>query len=110
MGVAAGTLNHAAILFERMAPITKLIPADYSENYRKKLDNAKQMSATSTDKAKNVFFDKIPEHKDVPIPDSKNFVKFDDSCKEDLMNIPIMNETLRHVIPPEVRQMQRDFV
>ena len=88
-----------------MAPIINTIPTDYGDNYRKKIANAEQMSKTATDKAKNVFFDPVPEHKKVPIPDSKNFVKFDDSAKEDLNKVPVMNETLRHVIPPEVRAM-----
>ena len=42
------------------------------------------MAKTSTDKAKNVFFEKIPDFKQIPMPDSRNFVKFDDSVKEDL--------------------------
>lgn len=63
------------------------------------------MSKNATEVSKTVFFDKIPEFKAIKIPDSKNFVKFDDSAKEDLEKVPIMNETLRHIIPPEVRSM-----
>ena len=109
MGVAAGTANHAYQLFVNMGPIISAIPSDYGENYKKKLANAEQMAKTSTDKAKNVFFDAIPVHAKVPMPDSKNFVKFDDSCKEELNKTPVMNETLRHVIPPEVRTMQSEI-
>ena len=109
MGEAAGTANHAFNLFKAMGPIIGTIPADYGENYRKKLANSEQMANTATDKAKNVFFESIPEHKKIPIPDSKNFVKFDDSGKEDLNKTPVMNETLRHVIPPEVRSMQTEI-
>ena len=43
------------------------------------------------------------------MPDKKNFVKFDDSSKGDLEKTPILNETLRHVIPPEVRNMQAEL-
>jgi hypothetical protein len=43
------------------------------------------------------------------MPDSKNYVKFDDSTKADLEHVPIMNETLRHIIPPEVRSMQSEL-
>ena len=57
----------------------------------------------AADKAKTVFFEKIPEFSAIKIPDQKNFVKFDDSCKEEFNVIPMMNETLRHVVPPEVR-------
>lgn len=91
-----------------MSPVITKIPADYGENYKKKMANAEQMAKTATDKAQNVFFDPVPEHKKVPMPDSKNFVKFDDSAKEDLTKTPVMNETLRHVIPPEVRAMQTE--
>ena len=34
------------------------------------------------------------------MPDSKNYVKLDSSIKEELDKIPIMNETLRYIIPP----------
>lgn len=109
MGEAAGTCNHAEKLFLSIKPIISNIPASYGENYNKKLANAQKMAATATDKAKNVFFEPIPDHSKIPIPDSKNFVKFDDSGKEPLTHIPIMNETLRHIIPPEVRSMQTEF-
>ena len=84
MGIAAGTAVHAAELFGKCAPILGRIPIDYKENFLKKLENANQMAKTSTDKAKNVFFEKIPDFKQIPMPDSRNFVKFDDSVKEDL--------------------------
>ena len=87
----------------------KQVPADYADNFKKKYENAAQMSKTSTDKAKNVFFEKIPDFKDVKMPDNKNFVKFDDSVKEDLEKVPAMAENLRHVIPPEVRSMQQEL-
>jgi len=48
------------------------------------LKNASDMAKTSTQKAETVFFEKIPEHSKIPIPDSKNFVKFDGSCEEEL--------------------------
>jgi hypothetical protein len=67
------------------------------------------MTKLATEKAKTVFFEKLPAFKDIKMPDSKNFVKFDDSCKDELNQIPIMNETLRHVVPPEVRKMQTEL-
>lgn len=42
------------------------------------------MAKLSADKAKNVFFEKIPPFSDVKMPDSKNFVKFDSSVQEAL--------------------------
>lgn len=67
------------------------------------------MAKTSADKAKTVFFEKIPDFKDIKMPDQKNFVKFDSSCQDELNKIPMMNETLRHVVPPEVRKMQGEL-
>jgi len=61
------------------------------------------------DKARNVFFESIPDHSKIKIPDSKNFVKFDDEVKDDFSKVPLMNETLRHVVPPEVRVMQAEM-
>lgn len=56
-----------------------------------------------------MFFEKIPDHANIKIPDCKNFVKFDDSANAELQKVPFMNETLRHIIPPEVRSMQGEF-
>lgn len=67
------------------------------------------MTEKSADLCKNVFFEKIPEFKAIQMPDRKNFVKFDDSNKADLEIVPIMSETLRHIIPPEVRSMQSEL-
>ncbi len=61
------------------------------------------------DKAKNVFFEIIVSYEKIQIPDSKNFVKFDASIKDELDKVPIMNETLRYIIPPQVRKMQAEF-
>jgi hypothetical protein len=58
------------------------------------------MKKMSEDKAKNVFFEIIPSHEKIQIPDCKNFVKFDPSIKDELDKVPIMNETLRYIIPP----------
>jgi hypothetical protein len=51
----------------------------------------------------------MPDYKEVPMPDSKNFVKYDESAKEPLDAVPHMNEILRHVIPPNVRKMQAEL-
>lgn len=109
MGVAAGTANHAAALFAKMEGIVKTIPPDYGDNYAKKREQANNMATMATDKAKKVFFEAIPEHRSIKIPDQKNFVKFDASIQDELTKVPMMNEILRHVIPPQVRQMQGEF-
>lgn len=109
MGEAAGTLSHAYNLFASMKQVVGTIPNDYKDNYGKKLANAEQMFQKASQLCKDVFFEKIPEFKAIPMPDRKNFVKLDDSEKTDLEKVPIMNETLRHIIPPEVRSMQSDL-
>lgn len=58
------------------------------------------MSKMAQDKAKTVFFESIPSYDKIVMPDSKNYVKLDSSIKEELDKIPIMNETLRYIIPP----------
>jgi hypothetical protein len=67
------------------------------------------MKNMAEDKAKNVFFEIIVSYEKIQIPDSKNFVKFDASIKDELDKVPIMNETLRYIIPPQVRKMQAEF-
>ena len=61
------------------------------------------------DKAKNLYFEIIVSYEKIQIPDSKNFVKFDASIKDELDKVPTMNETLRYIIPPQVRKMQAEF-
>lgn len=109
MGEAAGTLNHAHNLFMSMGSVIAAIPIDYKDNYSKKLANSEQMAQKAAQLCKDVFFEKVPEFKSIVMPDRKNFVKLDDSEKADLEKIPIMNETLRHIIPPEVRSMQSEI-
>jgi hypothetical protein len=64
----------------------------------------------ASEKAKTVFFEPVASKDKIQMPDQKNFVKFDEnSCRVELDVIPIMNETVRHLIPPEVRTMQTEF-
>lgn len=41
------------------------------------------MANMAKEKSEKVFFDKIPDHKDVTMPDQKNFVNFV-NCSEEL--------------------------
>lgn len=85
------------------------IDGSYHGNYNNKLKQSGDMFKLSAEKAKSVFFEKIPEFSSIKMPDQKNFVKFDSSCGDDLNKIPLINETLRHVVPPEVRRMQEEL-
>ena len=62
----------------------------------------------SKDKADNVFYEKIPQGSEIQMPDQKNFVKFVD-CSHMLDEVPMLNEILRHIVPPPVRRMQAEF-
>lgn len=64
----------------------------------------------ATEKAKSVFFESVAPPEKIKMPDQKNFVKFEEKeLKEELEQTPVMNETLRHVVPPQVRTMQTEF-
>ena len=107
MGQAAATIGRAAAIL-KTCDINN-IPSNYAKNWKAKFDSAAKLAGESQEKAQKVFFEKIPDYKAVPMPDSKNFVKYDDSAKEALDAIPHMNEILRHVIPPGVRKMQAEI-
>ena len=109
MGEAAGTAHRAQAIFMECGPLMASLPANYNTNYQNKLTQAQALAKMAEDKAKNVFFEPIMAAAKVPMPDCKNFVKFDDSIKIEFGKIPVMNETLRHVIPPQVRSMQKEF-
>ena len=47
----------------------------------------------------------MPDHTKIPMPDKKNFVKFDEATSKPLEATPAMNEILRYIIPPQVRKM-----
>ena len=109
MGIAAGTAQHANEVFSGMQSIIQNIDASYHTNYNNKLKQSGDMAKLSADKAKNVFFEKIPPFNEIKMPDSKNFVKFDDSIKDELNQTPVMNEVLRHVVPAEVKKMKTEL-
>ena len=109
MGIAAGTAKHAADLFKQASGVINRIPPDYKANYNTKVEQSTKLAASSEDKAKNVCFETVVSYEKIEIPDSKNYVKFDNSAAEPLAIVPHMNEVLRHVIPPEVRQMQSEL-
>ena len=67
------------------------------------------MNKMATDKAKTVFFETVTAFNKIQMPDSKNFVKFDGTISASLDEVPILNETLRHVVPPQVRKMQAEL-
>jgi len=54
----------------------------------------------SADKAKTVFFERVTDYKEVKMPDAKNFVKYDGTCKEELEAISSHDDIFRHIIPP----------
>ena len=105
MGIAAGTAKRAADLFKSAGGVVNRIPADYRANFQTKLEQSSKLATSSEDKAKNVCFETVVSYEKIEIPDSKNYVKFDSSANEPLVVIPHMNEVLRHIVPPEVRQM-----
>lgn len=109
MGEAAGTAHRAMEIFAECGPLMSKIPPNYNTNYQNKLKQSQDLAKMAEDKSKNVFFEPIMPANKVPMPDCKNFVKFDDSIKVEFGKTPVMNETLRHVIPPQVRSMQKEF-
>lgn len=109
MGHAAGTAAHAAALFASAGPIIKQIPQDYAGNYQKKKEQTDTLAKMSADKARTVFFEKVTDYKDVKMPDAKNYVKYDGGCKEELEKTSPHEDIFRHIIPPQVRNMQSEF-
>lgn len=100
MGIAAGTGKRAYEVFLSCKGIVDIIPPDYKGNYEKKLKASENHYKMAEDKASTVFFEQMPDHTKIPMPDSKNFVKFDESAKTPLDGVPAMNEILRYIIPP----------
>lgn len=100
MGVAAGTGKRAYEVFLSCQSIIHLIPADYRSNFDKKLAASEKHYKMAEEKANTVFFEQMPDHTKIPMPDMKNFVKYDESAKAPLEVVPAMNEILRYIIPP----------
>ena len=105
MGIAAGTAKRAFEVFLDCKSVVDMIPPDYKENYKKKLQASEKHFKTAKDKADTVFFEQMPDHTKIPMPDKKNFVKFDEATSKPLEATPAMNEILRYIIPPQVRKM-----
>jgi hypothetical protein len=109
MGIAAGTAKRASDLFISAGKIVNRIHPDYRTTFELKVTQSKKLAEQSADKAVNVCFEQVVSWEKIEIPDSKNYVKFDKSANDDFTKIPHMNEILRHIVPPEVRQMQTEL-
>jgi hypothetical protein len=105
MGIAAGTAKRAFELFLSCKNVVDIIPPDYQANYKIKLKESENHFKKAEDKAKTVFFEQIPDHTKIPLPDSMNFAKFDESASKPLKVTPAMNGILRYIIPPQVHKM-----
>ena len=105
MGIAAGTAKRAFEVFLGCKSVVDMIPPDYQANYKKKLQASENHFKMAEDKVKTVFFEQMPDHTKIPMPDKKNFVKFDEATSKPLEATPAMNEILRYIIPPQVRKM-----
>jgi len=54
----------------------------------------------SAEKAKTVFFERVTPFTEVKMPDAKNYVKYDNGCKEELELVSPHEDIFRHIIPP----------
>lgn len=76
----------------------------YQQNWEKKLAEATEMCAKATKDNNMVYYEVVAKPDAIEIPNPKNYVKLVD-CSAELNAPPELDNHLRHLVPPAVRQM-----
>lgn len=108
MGKAAAMLRVAVNKIEEARPYVTPLGGGYVDNFNKKLADAIALRDKAIDKNKSVYYEQEPGLEALPKPDPQNFVNLV-AMTEEINQVPELDAKLRHVVPPQVRQMQEEL-
>ena len=108
MGQAVGYLNAAVNQFQAALVYVKPIGGTYMQNFEKKLAEAVALRDKAHKENTSVYYDTVPTEASLEKPNAKNYVKLVD-CSADLNAQTELDNHLRHLVPPAVRQMQQEL-
>ena len=84
------------------------VPTTYRQAFMEKFAEAEQAYAAAKKDNEKVYFEREPDAKDLPPIVKKSFVKFI-SIEDEIAKGSKLEESLRHMVPVEVRVMQDEF-
>lgn len=104
MGHAVAYLNTAVTHFEQAAIYVKPLGGNYQTNFNTKLAEATALRDKAAKENSMIYYDAVPTEAQLEKPNAKNYVKLVD-CSADLTAQTELDNHLRHLVPPAVRQM-----
>ena len=108
MGQAVGYLKLSLALMNSAKAKSAAVPTTYRQAFMEKFAEAEQAYAAAKKDNEKVYFEREPDAKDLPPIVKKSFVKFI-SIEDEITKGSKLEESLRHMVPVEVRVMQDEF-
>lgn len=107
-GKCVTMLKTTVAKFEEARPFVNALGGAYKANFDKTYGEAVALRDKMNQENKTVYYDNEPSVEDCPKPDPTNYVKTISMADVLNANSPI-DEKLRHLVPPAVRQMQDEL-
>lgn len=108
MGIAESYGKITLEKFEEARPFVNILGGAYKANFDKKLAEATELAKKAENDNKKIYYEGAVPASECPKPDPQNFVNLT-SIAEELNATPDMDNKLRHLIPPAVKEMQTEL-
>lgn len=107
-GKAVGMIRLAVAKFDEAKPFVNTLGGAYKANFDKTYAETVAKLNEFIQKNKTVYYESEPSIDELPKPDPQNFVKTI-SMAEVINAQPALDDQLRHLVPPAVRQMGEEL-
>jgi len=94
--------------FEEAKPFANVVGGSYKANFDKTYGETVLLRDKMIDENRKVYYEAEADPESVPKPDPQNFVKTISIAEVLNASTPLDNQ-LRHLVPPAVRQMQEEL-
>jgi len=88
--------------------VVSQIPSNYQDNFNTKFKDMCAMRDKAIKDNQQIYFERDFPDSSIPKPDQQNFVKLEPVNEDVKVSHPI-EQKLRHIVPPQVRQMQEEL-
>ena len=94
--------------FEEARKFVNIIGGAYKSNFDTKVAEAKEFAAKCENENKTIYYEPSLDLSEMPPADPQNYVNLT-SMSEEINATPELDDKLRHLVPPAVRQMQEEL-
>jgi len=108
MAAANTYLKECVRLYGEAQPFAQALGGSYKSNFDAKIIAARELQAKAEHENKSIYYEPQVAIEDLPKPDPQNYVSLE-SCQEDLAKPCDLDNSLRHLVPPEVRAMNDEL-